>query len=376
MGGSCSSVGSHEIIDANDPRRRHENPSTSRYISPRQRQVILGPVRRNSTSALYRRESGHRRAELMAEDRLGRHFSGGRRTSETPTAGGISNSPFGSLIWSHEDLVYSIRDRDISEIQQLQRELSAMETFFTSLRVSTYGQGFDHPNEENDENTAHSGPPPASTNVIRDLAVIIVEEQDLVDETNRKCCVCFASNSLGTRVTRLPCGHLFHGTCVMQWLNTHCTCPICRYELPTEDSFYEIGRLERMKNRIPRYRQYELERMSHTELQALASNNTRKNCPQSSLKKTDLIQMIVGSNKVDVLPNLESVSYKRSALRSMSHDSLKETMSSAGIPVDNSSELSKEEMVQQFIKSDVLVLLPEEDSSTSLSMTDCQYEDQ
>ena len=48
---------------------------------------------------------------------------------------------------------------------------------------------------------------------------------------NRECCVCLEAQEVGDRATKLPCGHLFHTECVVQWLRKHGTCPSCRYEL-------------------------------------------------------------------------------------------------------------------------------------------------
>ena len=34
---------------------------------------------------------------------------------------------------------------------------------------------------------------------------------------------------------KMPCSHVFHEDCLLQWLKEHSTCPICRMSLPTSE---------------------------------------------------------------------------------------------------------------------------------------------
>ena len=125
----------------------------------------------------------------------------------------------------------------LAEIMALQQSLAAMEDFFQSLlgQASFYMEALDPQNSAN-----RGGPPPASKLVVDALPDISAEGTTLL------CGICGEEAC----ETRLPCGHAFHkGTCVELWLTRHCTCPVCRYELPTDDESYEPGRLERMSCR-------------------------------------------------------------------------------------------------------------------------------
>lgn len=66
----------------------------------------------------------------------------------------------------------------------------------------------------------------------------------------KKCSVCLDPFKPSQAAIKLPCGHTFHKGCAMRWLRKHCTCPLCRFELPTSNAMYELGRRARMQRRV------------------------------------------------------------------------------------------------------------------------------
>ena len=178
-------------------------------------------------------------------------------------------------------------------------------------------------------------PPPASSKSIRQLPIVAVTPADLVDESNRECCICFEPHSIHEKVCRLPCAHIFHVKCIHAWLEKHCTCPICRYEVPTDNSRYEEGRKERMKGIKPRYAKYELERMAIRDLKRLCERLNFKEHDIVGLDRRGVVDVILESGRIDVINAPDPVEYESiEVLRGMGVGKLKRAMVEAGVFFD------------------------------------------
>ncbi|KAL2533038.1 E3 ubiquitin-protein ligase RING1-like [Abeliophyllum distichum] len=92
---------------------------------------------------------------------------------------------------------------------------------------------------ENDPN--RYGTPPASKSAVDGLPDIKVTEELLASDSSQ-CAVCKDSFELKEEVKQIPCKHIYHKDCILPWLELHNSCPVCRYELPTDDPDYENRR--------------------------------------------------------------------------------------------------------------------------------------
>ncbi|ESQ40754.1 hypothetical protein EUTSA_v10013909mg [Eutrema salsugineum] len=84
--------------------------------------------------------------------------------------------------------------------------------------------------------------PPTSKSFIKDLPIV---ELDVENDEGAVCAVCKDEMSVGSKAVRLPCNHKYHSECIVPWLRTRNTCPVCRYELPTDDAEYEQRKSQR-----------------------------------------------------------------------------------------------------------------------------------
>ncbi|KAI7996196.1 E3 ubiquitin-protein ligase RNF181 [Camellia lanceoleosa] len=71
----------------------------------------------------------------------------------------------------------------------------------------------------------------ASKATIDGLKKVVVFNGGGDDEKFRICAVCLEEFGEQTEVTSMPCSHVFHHGCIVPWLNSHNSCPMCRYEI-------------------------------------------------------------------------------------------------------------------------------------------------
>ncbi|EPS63574.1 hypothetical protein M569_11208, partial [Genlisea aurea] len=91
------------------------------------------------------------------------------------------------------------------------------------------------------DNGARRGAPPAAKSAVETLEDVTTTQQD----DTILCSICKDSVNVGEAAKKLPCGHGYHGECITLWLGSRNSCPVCRYELPTDDLEYEEEKKKR-----------------------------------------------------------------------------------------------------------------------------------
>ena len=71
---------------------------------------------------------------------------------------------------------------------------------------------------------------PVQIQVQLPVQVPVQLEVIVVSNPNEECCICMDIDNNQQWII-LPCDHKFHGSCISRWLETHNTCPVCRFNM-------------------------------------------------------------------------------------------------------------------------------------------------
>ena len=217
-------------------------------------------------------------------------------------------------------------------------------------------------------------PPKTSDKVIAKLPRVKVTNDDLIEENNKSCCICLDEMHVGKEAIKLGCGHIFDEECITDWLKKTCTCPICRYELGTDDKDFEEGRKKRMRERKMRFRENELETYKIGQLKEIMRQNSINTT--GCIDKDDLVERIQKSDRVEILSGVERKQLTISSLRMSSIKELKNLLLGVGLGDGIEGSLEKEELVQAIVQSGKFIILPEDhidndDNGSSSSSSSC-----
>lgn len=80
---------------------------------------------------------------------------------------------------------------------------------------------------ENDPN--RYGTPPAKKDAVEAMPTVKINE-------NVQCSVCLEDFEEGAEAKEMPCKHKYHSECILPWLELHSSCPVCRFQMPAEES--------------------------------------------------------------------------------------------------------------------------------------------
>lgn len=72
---------------------------------------------------------------------------------------------------------------------------------------------------------------PVPQEVIDDLPQTVVNDASKLSSEKKNCVICLNDFENGDKTIVLPCIHLFHYDCIVQWFESHNSCPVCKYEV-------------------------------------------------------------------------------------------------------------------------------------------------
>jgi hypothetical protein len=225
---------------------------------------------------------------------------------------------------------------------------------FTNDNMNQFVNNVPNPNVDQAVNSGKA--PPASVRILQNLPVVKVTSDDLLEETNKECLICLEEQKIGSMACKLACGHLYHRACLTDWLKRHCTCPVCRFELETDDYEYEKERKNRMLKHKMRFRLDELKSKKVSQLRDIAS------CLSVSMvgciDKGEVIEKLLASGKIQLIECAPAIRKTRQEFESMGVGELRNYLLSFGL--SSQGVLEKSELRLRLLNSGRIIIWDDE----------------
>uniref|UniRef100_A0ACD5TNT4 Uncharacterized protein n=1 Tax=Avena sativa TaxID=4498 RepID=A0ACD5TNT4_AVESA len=141
--------------------------------------------------------------------------------------------------------LHGIQEDGVNIQQLLDDHMDRLLAESRAVGVGTFGDYFVGPGleqlieqlAENDPN--RYGTLPAAKSALSTLPDVVMTDAMVAAAEGAECAVCKEDFSPGDGAKQMPCKHIYHADCIVPWLELHNSCPICRFELPTDDPDYE-----------------------------------------------------------------------------------------------------------------------------------------
>ncbi|KAJ4712147.1 E3 ubiquitin-protein ligase [Melia azedarach] len=65
-----------------------------------------------------------------------------------------------------------------------------------------------------------------------ELSMEALEKVKVEGRWKHRCVICLEEMLVGSEAVRMPCLHIYHQDCIVNWLNQSNLCPLCRFQMP------------------------------------------------------------------------------------------------------------------------------------------------
>ena len=133
----------------------------------------------------------------------------------------------------------TVQPDQIKDLAKLERDYMMMDMMAQlGVPVGDTPQSYDTPQDFLDALEEGLSANPASRKAMRELTYFKVPRD--APENEYSCVVCLEDLKARTHARKMPCKHLFHDDCLLDWLKKNNTCPTCRFALPKQEKIMHL----------------------------------------------------------------------------------------------------------------------------------------